>query len=109
MFDTPLTTTFPYLCDLSPFSYLIRIVVIVELVLEIAGNVKVPPDEPPMYPMDLLPEHPEQVTALAPPAIVLELASASGDVSEGPPDQVPADGLITQLTLLDCSCVRGIR
>lgn len=77
-------------------------VVIVELVLEIAGNVNVPPEEPPMYPMDLLPEHPEQVTDLAPPAIVFELASASGDVSEGPPDQVPADGLITQLTLLDC-------
>lgn len=68
-----------------------------------------PPEEPPTYPMDLLPEHPEHVTALAPPARVLELASASGDVSEGPPDQVPADGLITQLTLLDCLCVRNIR
>lgn len=78
----------------------------VELVLEIAGNVKVPPDEPPMYPIDLLPEHPEQVTALAPPSIVLELASASGDVSEGLSDQVPADELITQLILLDCSCVK---
>lgn len=62
-----------------------------------------------MYPMDLPPEQPEQVITTAPPAMVLELASASGDVSEGPPDQVPADGLITQLTLLDCSFVRGIR
>jgi hypothetical protein len=98
MFDTPLTITLPYLWDESPFSWWIRIVVTVELVLEIDGKVSVPPDELPIYPIALLPEHPEQVTTLAPPARIFELASASTIVSEGPTDQVPADGFIIQLT-----------
>lgn len=98
MFETPLTVTFPYLCSGSPFSCWTRIVVVVAVVLEIRGNVKVPPPWPPMYPMALPLEHPEHVTSIAPAVRILALASASTTVSAGANDQVPAEGLIIQLS-----------
>lgn len=95
---TPLTTTFAYLCVLSPLIYLILIVLVVATELVTFVNVRVPPGEPPIYPISVVPEQPEQARDFAPLASVLVLDSASGVVSDGPADQVPAEMLRIQFT-----------
>jgi hypothetical protein len=53
------------------------------------GNVKVPPGDPPIYPIEVLPEQAEQESVFAPPARVDVLASASKAVSTGPTEALP--------------------
>jgi hypothetical protein len=77
-----------------------RMVVVTAAVLEIAGKVRVPPAEPPMYPTSEEPEQPEQETSFAPDARELLDDSPSGVVSLGPALHVPAEALIIQFTLL---------
>jgi hypothetical protein len=78
-----------------------RMVVVVATVLEIPVNVNVPPgDGPPIYPTSVVFEHPEQERSLAPPPNVVPEASASGVVSLGPADHVPAAILRVQFTSL---------
>lgn len=68
-----------------------RIVVVVATVLEIPSNVNVPPGGPPIYPTSSPPEQPEQAWTTAPLVSTLLDDSASGVVSLGPTDQVPAE------------------
>ncbi|MAD84935.1 MAG: hypothetical protein CL912_18410 [Deltaproteobacteria bacterium] len=82
--------------------YAILIVLVVATELVTFVNVRVPPGGPPIYPMSLVPEQPEQSRDLAPDDSVLVLDSASGVVSEGPGDQVPAERLRIQFTRLAC-------
>lgn len=81
-----------------------RIVLVVATELVTLVNVRVPPGEPPMYPMDFPPEQPLQSSDLAPFVSVLILDSASGEVSLGPGDQVPAAMSRIQFTRLSWGC-----
>lgn len=72
--------------------------------LDIEGKVRVPPTDPPMYPISEEPEQPLQDTVLAPEARMLEELSASGVVSLGPDFHVPDGMSRIQFTWLDCVC-----
>jgi hypothetical protein len=66
----PFTLMSAYLSLLSPFSYLILMVVLVVALLDTLANSAVPVEEPPIYPAAADPEHPEQDTLFAPPESV---------------------------------------
>jgi hypothetical protein len=73
--------------------------VVVAAVLLMPLKVRVPPGlGPPMYPTELLPEHPEHAMIFAPDARAFVLASASGVVSDGAVLQVPAAAFMIQFT-----------
>ena len=66
-------------------------VVVVATVLEIFSKVKVPPNDPPMYPTILDPKQPVQDRTFAPLARTLLEDPASCVVSGGPVIQVPSE------------------
>ena len=82
----PLTLTSAYLWELSPFSYLMRMVVRVAAELCTELNCIAPCADPPMYPQAADPEHPRHETDLAPLDMVAD--SPSYEFSDGPPAKV---------------------